>query len=841
MIKPVFLSVVLSFCFFVGNAQISVPGDPESFSVKTKSTVVIPSKVLDAIDTSKYLEEDRKTGVPNRYGVVQQMDIDIKTEGVKTEISGKGYIWQYEINSVQAYSLGINFGKYRLPVGASVFIYDESHSNLLGSFTSKNNNSRNQLTIADLTGENAIIEYFEPLNPSFSGQLSISSVSQAYKDALKEESTSTRIGINCTVGADWQDAKHAVCRMTFRDGSYSYLCTGFLINNVNEDGTPYFETANHCISTSTEAATLVTYFNYEDSTCTSSDASKKQTLSGATLKATNSYSDFTLLLLDEYPPTSYVPYYAGWDVSSRSPQTGTCIHHPAGDVKCIALDYSAPTSYGQSIQWTDDNDNVVSTTAANTHWKVVFSVGATEGGSSGSPLFDDNQRVIGQLHGGSDTYDLFGKLSLSWNHSSSSSAQLKYWLDPDTTGTLSLDGAYNNVKPKAYFSTSLTKICVGSTITLADSSKYNPTSWNWDIQPSTFEFTDGTSSSSENPEVIFNSAGNYTITLIVQNTNGGDTLTKTDYITAGDISVKLSGITTDSIVCGCDLIKYPLTASGATSYSFSVERSDKITYTIDSENIYLSLISTEKKNGSFNSLIKVVGTQGSCTSSDSIEMKVSMPVNDDIANAVRLWPGRNTAYSNFCGSVETDEAAPSSVTLKNTIWFKFQGPSDGKITIDTHGFNDQIAVYEASSDSDLISGSTSSYTLLENNDDRSTSDNTALISDLSVDPYKMYWLQVDGSDGATGSVVIDLLSNSIDVYPNPSTGEFNVIISNNDDGNAEVKIVSLLGQVIVSNVLAVTKESNSFVFDLSSYPSGMYIMIVKINGSTLKTKLSLIK
>src|SRR5664279_3624818 len=133
--------------------------------------------------------------------------------------------------------------------------------------------------------------------------------------------------------------------MTFNDSTFLYYCTGFLVNNVKEDGTPYFQTANHCISTNSQAATLVTYFNYENSTCTSSDATTNQTLSGATLKATNSYSDFTLLLLNEYPPASYLPYYAGWDASSRSPQNGTCIHHPEGTPKCIALAYKAPTSY----------------------------------------------------------------------------------------------------------------------------------------------------------------------------------------------------------------------------------------------------------------------------------------------------------------------------------------------------------------------------------------------------------------------------------------------------------------------------------------------------------------
>jgi PKD repeat protein len=832
-----FCGLILSFCEVSG--QLSVPGIPESFSIRTKKVVDIPVKLLQPIDTSKYLIEDKKRGIPNRYAVVEQMETDIKTAGAKTTIEGKGYIWQYKLTSAQSLSIGISFGKYLLPEGASVFIYNEEHTQIIGAFTERNNNPDQQLTIADFKGENAIIEYFEPLNPVFPGQLSISSVLQAYKSLLN--TTTTRVGINCPEGSADQDAKHAVCRMTFHDAYYGYYCTGFLVNNVRKDGTPYFQTANHCISTSTEAATLVTYFNYENSTCSGSDASLTQTLSGSVLKATSSYSDFTLLLLNEYPPASYQAYYAGWDASSRAPQNGTCIHHPAGTPKCIALDYNPPVSYAKSMQWTDDNNVVISTTVPNSHWEIQNDVGATEGGSSGSPLFDDNLHVIGQLHGGSDLYDFHGKFSLSWNHNSSASAQLQTWLDPDNTGTLKLDGIYSNMKPKAAFSAALTQICQGSTIKLTNNSQYNPVSWKWNIFPSTFKFQNGTSANSQNPLVTFDSIGNYTISLAVANTNGTDSTTKTNYINVGDIVVKLSKIASDSIVCGCNFIKYPLGASGASSYVFSTERPDKMTYTVSSDSIFLSLRSEEKKNGSFNSWIRVTGTQGNCVSTDSLQLIISMPTNDDVENAIRLEPGRNKTFSNKCASVETNEPVASFSTLKNTIWFTFRAPSNGLISIDTHGFNDRIAVYDAGTSSDLLSGTRSSYKMIASNDDRSSLDKTSLISNLTVDPYKQYWLQIDGSDGSTGECTIDLLSNSMEVFPNPSNGEFNVIISNAEDGNAEVKIASLTGQILYTYNLPVTKENNRFAFNLSSYPAGLYVILAKINGSTMQTKIMLVK
>lgn len=141
----------------------------------------------------------------------------------------------------------------------------------------------------------------------------------------------------------------------------------------------------------------------------------------------------------------------------------------------------------------------------------------------------------------------------------------------------------------------------------------------------------------------------------------------------------------------------------------------------------------------------------------------------------------------------------------------------------------------------MSSGNNSSYKLLVSNNDRSSSDSTALIKNLTVEPYRNYWLLVDGSEGATGNVMVDLLSNSLEVYPNPSTGKLNIIISNNDDGPADVKIVSLTGQILYANVIPVTKENNTFNFDLSPFSSGLYFLVVTINKTTLTAKLLLQK
>ena len=136
-------------------------------------------------------------------------------------------------------------------------------------------------------------------------------------------------------------------------------------------------------------------------------------------------------------PASYNPFFAGWDNTGNTPSTTVCIHHPAGDIKKISFDDDAAT-VSQSM----------GSTEANSTWTVRWDRNTTtEGGSSGSPLFDQNHRIIGQLWGGGascnnlNAPDYYGRVSKSWEPSgSNTSNQLKHWLDPNTLGAGFVDG-----------------------------------------------------------------------------------------------------------------------------------------------------------------------------------------------------------------------------------------------------------------------------------------------------------------------------------------------------------------------------------------------------------------
>jgi PKD repeat protein len=834
-------------------AQISEKGLPESFFLEQKTALILPTLKLDPLPVSQLLEEDRKFIVNNRYGVVQQCEIDLKKSGIKTEISGKGTIWQYKLESENALSLGVFFKKYRLPEKAKVFIYDAAKTKIRGAFTSKNNNLQDILPVAEFQGNQLIIEYFEPEGAEFSGELMIGAVSQAYLDVQKL--LEDRIGINCEAGKDWQIIKHSVCLMTFHDFTNSFFCTGTLINNVKEDETPYFLTANHCINSELTATTLITYFNYENTTCDSSDAAFTQTLAGASFKAGSQHSDFSLLLLNEYPPDEYNPFFAGWDVTGDNPRSTACIHHPEGTPKSIALANNTAFSYPEKIQWFSEDLRLISTTMPDTHWHALFTQGLPETGSSGGPLFDQNKRIVGQLHGGVNNVLLFGKLALSWDFHPEPTRQLAYWLDPNKTRK-TMDGIWK-MPPRSNFRAELQEVCVNAPIPFYDQSTHKPTEWYWEIDPPTYSFANGTDSATRNPVILFENDGAYSVKLRTSNKYGSHEIIQNKYIMAkSKLDVRFQRAKRDSVVCGSDLLSFPLKAGGALAYSFKTDRPDLIETISDGNTMLLTLNRNLDLRKSFDTWVKVTGTNAQCVASDSMLLHVIIQPNDHIRYAEHLYLGRNTGYTNHCATAELNEPNPPSAgctvnkswcpdfrpdrgLLDNSIWFTFVAPSNGTLSINTSGFDNQIALYLAENAEAVMSNDKKRYSLVAANDNRSVADKTAHLENLELEPGKQYWLQVDGNNAAFGNLTIDLISKSLEalVFPNPSTGRFNINIFHPDMGIAEVSVTDLNGRKLFAREYALNLTTTEFSFDLTGYPKGLYFLQVHLNGESLNKKI----
>jgi len=830
-------------------SQVAESGLPASFGQRLKVAEILPKTRLDSLSVRELIARDRQEGVQNRYGLVSLRNIDIKKEGLHSLI-GEVNCWRFELKSPNAYSLGLSFSTFDVPPGAALYIYSRDKRRIRGGFTDQNVKPSGNLPLGEFEGNELIIEYNEPVNPAFKGGVILGSVSSAYIDLASN--AAVRLQINCPDGADWQVQKRAVCLITYRDTKYSYYCSGALVNNVDEDGTPYFLTANHCISKDSEAETAVTYFNYENSTCNSNDAVLSQSVSGASVLATSTHSDFSLLLLDESPPLAYEPLFAGWDATGNTPQSGVCIHHPQGAPKTIAIDDDPLVSNSSQLRW---EDNTVS--AIGSHWEVTYDVGSDEGGSSGAPLFTEEKRIIGQLHGGDDNTSLFGKFSWSWNYRQEPDRQLKYWLDPDNSGVMVLDEFDSTSKPVAGFHPEVDILCLSERLSLYDDTRYNPDRWTWAIQPTNFNFVNGTNASSQNPEIEFTAEGVYSISLTVSNVNGTDVKTAQNIVSVwGELPVRFVDGADEKTMCGKELNDFQFEVEGAPYYNFETTTDEKLQLVADGSAVIVSLKEQAKSQGSFDSYLKVVGWQGSCQSADSILLHVEIPENDNIDQAIALRLGYNGVFSNECATVQINEPAPDAdscnelynwcpaingAVLDNSVWFTFMAPSSGFVTIQTEGIDSQISVYRAANSSYLLSGSKASFTLIGASDQGKNGGGAATIDDLEVIPGAKYWLQVDGTNGDEGELTIHLRTNSIEVFPNPSSGLFHLTIAGKEDGEASLSLYNQLGELRYAETKGFSQNENTLELDFRGFSSGIYYLHAMLNGARMSQKLILLK
>ena len=189
-------------------------------------------------------------------------------------------------------------------------------------------------------------------------------------------------------------AAQAIGEMLYASGSSYYICSGGLVADTAGTMTPYFLTANHCISTSTEAASLETYWDFTapcGTTACDYAWDSGRAAPGATIVSTNSSSDYTLLQLASVPSGRT---YLGWTSAAIAYSNGAGLYrlsHPSGAPQAYS-EHSVSTTAGTCSSWPRGS------------W--IYSkdtYGATEGGSSGSPVLNASGEIVGQLSGGCGT------------------------------------------------------------------------------------------------------------------------------------------------------------------------------------------------------------------------------------------------------------------------------------------------------------------------------------------------------------------------------------------------------------------------------------------------------
>lgn len=544
------LSLSLLILFFTLQNQKTVYAQnikadiPASFNL-VKSNKLKKATIINMpfIDRNLLIKEDsiannNNFAVPFRFAKGFKVDYSLENSGIWDTLDTGDRIWRLILKSKSAFSLMLYFSEFKIPDGGKLFIYGIDSTNVFGALTSNSNPKTNTFKTQPIQGDVIIMEYFEPQYSFNQGKLKIGIISHDYRgfEGMKEivpslgsyglSTCQTDYDINCPSGTDWQTEKGSVVRIRFTIGIDDYYCSGALVNNTNQNGIPYVLTASHCVCSQEIANTAVTVFNYESPTCNGGDGSVTQTVTGATLRANLINTDFALLELSSLPVQYANPYFSGWTrVSTYNPPLPvTSIHHPRGDVKKIAKS-DTQSSNVLSTTFTGIGGTGIGCEVNTTMnvYAVKWAKGLTQQGSSGSPLFNADHKIIGQLYGSSGDcgttysyYNYFGRLSDSWLGNNSQSTQLKYWLDPTGTGTgvAELNGTY------LYFISGPVTVC-GSTATFSVKNLRSGDVINW-VNSSNTSYISGQNTKNYTVQgggnawvqaSITNSVGGYTVNL----------------------------------------------------------------------------------------------------------------------------------------------------------------------------------------------------------------------------------------------------------------------------------------------------------------------------------------
>lgn len=484
------LLIGLLILFMISNqaySQISFGGTPPSFI----NGLALPK--INNIDVNLNVEKlkaenllrKKESNNPPCIARAISVSFDMENSGEWTQLSNGGEMWQLRLKAEGALAILLSYDDFYIPESAELYIYNADKTHILGAYTNATHPQSGAFSTEMVAGDDIILEYVSPYNHkvlldsgNFDGipVISIDNIGYVFDNVVikhfPKNAVSTEIGgseacminINCSEGNDWKTEKNGVCQMTMYISSGSapgwYVCSGDLINNTAQDLTPYVISAFHCYegATTADLARWQFRFGYESPGCEDKEPLQTYTITGCYLKAASPIdggSDGLLVELADDIPAEWCVYYNGWDRRNEvTPGVGVGIHHPAGDIKKISTfdTYETGTWPGEV------------TGAADAHWNLQFIAtenghSVTEGGSSGSSLFNSNHLIIGTLTGGNSSCgnsggsNYYGKLWYHWDQfGTDATTQMKTWLDPLNLGVDTLAGtAFNPTSPRISF------------------------------------------------------------------------------------------------------------------------------------------------------------------------------------------------------------------------------------------------------------------------------------------------------------------------------------------------------------------------------------------------------
>jgi len=802
---------VLSLASMTLYSQVSQGGIPPSFEshLSAERYDIQPFQKPDMEVLQQEDWENAQLGYPrpDRMGVSVMVGLNTENSGTWTTLPDGSRIWRLGISVPDALALGVYYDNFYLPEGGRLFLYNQSRTQVIGAFTKENNPESGLFATEFIQGEEVTLEYHEAAGMTEKAAISISEVAYAYKDIEFVYDGLNRggawpcmINVVCEEGDGWEDQIRGVARMSIKIGFYYYWCSGSLINNTSHNRIPYFLSAEHCGegASTADRNQWVFYFNYQATTCGGTWGSSSNSVTGCQLKAKDPVSgfdgaDWDLMQLNTTPPVSYNVFYNGWNRENVPGQHGVGIHHPAGDIKKIST-YSNPLV--SSTWWN----------GTASHWRVTWSptvggLSITQGGSSGSPIFDQDGHIMGDLSGGYESNSCsnpspswYGKVWWAWDQDgNTSSTRLKDWLDPTNTGETKIPGLNATILPPIVnFSADTTEIAQGDSVYFHNLTTGNPAlSYLW-VMPGAEPDT----SYEENPGVLYTESGSFDVSLTVTNADGSSTELKTDYITVEEALLPDADFLADKteILVGDSVSFTDLSTNNPSTWIWIFQGGDPPnSYVQNPQKIAYDT------PGDFN----VVMTAGNFAGTNT-EVKI-----DYIIVSSGLAP-------------ETDFYADNTeIMIGDTVNFfdlSINGPSawewtfEGGTPATSNLQNPEEIIFETEGIYDITLVAVNSFGA-----DTLVKEDYIVVGPVSV------------KDRNRDNLVL--------IYPNPTAGLANIRISQEIQFVKEISVFNTLGTL----VMEIRPDGGRATLDLSSQPDGLYIIKVQLPDGIYSKKISLLK
>jgi hypothetical protein len=440
-------------------------------------------------------------------GVIVEHGFDFFEEASEVVMSNGLTVYELEVEAAEAMGLCVYFDDFHIPFGGELFfeslegVFDVIYRE--GPIDAGENNVHGRWVSGDIPGSVVKIIYRQPATSIGHARLGIMGVG-FFVGNSERGSDDCQIDVMCPEGNSWQSERDAVVRLRITQNGAIYYCSGVMVNNTNLDCRQLLLGAFHCADAveEDEWAYFKVRYNYEYLECGGTTSINSHTRTGV-IPLTNSNdaasqgfngSDFLLVEVEDLIPETWNPFYAGFDASGEPGHSGVGIHHPAGDRKKISSYINPLTSYNIG--------------GAESHWRVYWTAtetnhGVTEGGSSGSPIFNENHQIVGTLSSGLSACvnggagngtgpfqpDYYGQMSYHWDGPNpiADAQKLKHFLDPSGSGQTVLYGSYVGDGDQACGNFQCFELCSGCTdyeacnydseATIADETCEYPEEW----------------------------------------------------------------------------------------------------------------------------------------------------------------------------------------------------------------------------------------------------------------------------------------------------------------------------------------------------------------------------